>query len=166
MRDPSAFQALGDTATTVFRAIDFWRKALKLKYAVINLVSEAGSMRVSGFPTAKIWLLVTLRSNQDLAARMGAWGIMRLLELTPALPGAVLGGRGAMVPTAGEGAATTGGETDAGPGLSAASVKIGRDPMVSTNGRTKFNKVVLVGKRQFMGAQTNDQFQHYTARAS
>src|SRR5574343_481402 len=75
MREPGIFQARSDTGRACCRLSFLARRASNTRYAVINLVREAGSTAMSASLAASTWLAVTSISSQDLAAISGGWGI-------------------------------------------------------------------------------------------
>ncbi len=72
MREPSAFHARSDTFTICEGTIVFARSAPNTRYAVISLVSDAGSRRSSAAAAASVCPLVTSTSVQPAAATAGA----------------------------------------------------------------------------------------------
>ena len=64
MREPGARQAFSETLIWSPSASFFSFSALNTTYAVISLVSEAGSKRSSGFSAARIWPLETSATTQ------------------------------------------------------------------------------------------------------
>src|ERR1700682_6105358 len=71
MRDPGARQARSETFTCWPRESFLSRSAVNTTYAVMILVSEAGSMRSSAFSAASTWLLERSPTSQDLPMTFG-----------------------------------------------------------------------------------------------
>ncbi|MNN16316.1 hypothetical protein D3C81_1294500 [compost metagenome] len=72
------FELLGSTFHALVEIVIIWFRssflswiAVKATYAVISLVSDAGSIRISGSFDASTWLLVASSSNHDLALMVG-----------------------------------------------------------------------------------------------
>ncbi len=63
IRDPSARQAAVDTGTSCAGAMALSRKAANARYAVISLVSDAGSLRSSALSDASTCPVVTSSSR-------------------------------------------------------------------------------------------------------
>ena len=74
MREPDAFQARGETFTCCSSDSFFSRNAMKTTYAVISLVSEAGSKRSSDFCDASSWPLDRSPTIQALPITAGGCG--------------------------------------------------------------------------------------------
>ncbi len=72
MREPSAFQARSETGAICDGTIVFDRSAPNTTYAVMSLVSDAGSRRSSAFCAASVWPLVTSVTSHPAAAALGA----------------------------------------------------------------------------------------------
>src|SRR5690349_521464 len=85
MREPAAFHARGDTFTICDGVIVLARSAANTTYAVISLVSDAGSRRSSALAAPSVCPLNVSTSTHDAAASAGA----------PSGPGAVTSGAGA-----------------------------------------------------------------------
>ena len=71
MREPSARHALVDTVTICEGTSSRSLSARKTRYAVISLVSDAGSRGSSAFCATSVWPLSTSTSRYALAARAG-----------------------------------------------------------------------------------------------
>ncbi|MDT4823581.1 hypothetical protein FQZ97_568110 [compost metagenome] len=72
MREPPVRQACSETGTVCSSVRRFSSSALNTTYAVMILVSEAGSTFMSGLEAARVWPLFTSITIQALAAIVGA----------------------------------------------------------------------------------------------
>ncbi len=74
MREPGARQARSETRTCCSGESFLSRSAANTRYAVISLVSEAGSKRSSAFSAASSWLLDRSPISQDFPMTEGGRG--------------------------------------------------------------------------------------------
>ena len=76
MREPGAFQARSDTRTCCSSESFFSCRAVNTRYAVISLVSEAGSKRSSAFSEARICPLDMSATSHALPTTAGGCGVL------------------------------------------------------------------------------------------
>ncbi len=74
MREPGARQAFSEALTCSSSVSFFSLSAANTRYAVISLVSDAGSKRSSGFSAARIWPLETSATTQARPTTCGGCG--------------------------------------------------------------------------------------------
>ncbi len=86
MREPGARQAFSDTSSCSSSASFFSFSAANVRYAVISLVSDAGSKRSSALSAARIWPLVTSATTQARPTTCGGWGVCAITSIGTARP--------------------------------------------------------------------------------